>query len=102
MRLEYYPVEKLKKEIIGIIGKHLDLNQYAVFFFGSRVAGNNFPRADIDLGVEGPEEVSAEKKLMIEEELDSIPTLYKIDFIDFKRVSEKFKKEAKKIIELIK
>jgi predicted nucleotidyltransferase len=73
-----------------------------VFFFGSRVRGDNFERADIDLGIEGPEEVSARIMLEIKEELENIRMLYKIDLVDFKTVSEKFKKEALKYIEYVK
>jgi septum formation topological specificity factor MinE len=40
MKLEHYPVEKLKEEILKILSKYLDLSQYKVFFFGSRVKGN--------------------------------------------------------------
>jgi len=49
MRLEHYPIEKLKKEILEIIGKHLDLNKYKIFFFGSRVTGKGNDRSDIDI-----------------------------------------------------
>ena len=96
MKLEHYPLEKLKKEIIGIIDKYLDLTQFQVFFFGSRVRGDNFSRADIDIGIEGPHKLSAKVKLQIEEELERIPTLYKFDLVDFKNVSYKFKREALK------
>ena len=67
MRVEFYPLEKLKKEILEIIGEYLDLKFYRVFFFGSRVKGDNFPGADIDIGIEGPREIPAEIKLEIEE-----------------------------------
>jgi septum formation topological specificity factor MinE len=39
MKLEHYPVEKLKEEILKILRKYLDLKHYRVFFFGSRVTG---------------------------------------------------------------
>jgi len=32
MKLKYYPVKKLRKEILDIIGKYLDLKLYKVFF----------------------------------------------------------------------
>lgn len=102
MRLEFYPLKKLKKEILEIIGEYLDLNFYRVFFFGSRVKGDNFPRADIDIGIEGPEEIPAEIKLEIEEKINNLPTFYKFDIVDFKEVSEEFKKEALKHIEYVK
>ncbi len=102
MKLEFYPVDKLKKEILKIISRYLDISSYQVFFFGSRVRGNNFPRADIDIGIEGPKEIPPEIKLEIEEEIDKLPTLYKFDIVDFKEVSGEFKKEALKQIEYVK
>ncbi len=102
MKLEHYSEEKLKKEILEIVGKHLDLKKYKVFFFGSRVKRNNFPRADIDIGIEGPKEISGTVISEIKERIDMLPTLYKFDIVDFKTVSEKFKKEAKKHKEYVK
>ena len=102
MKLENYSEKKLKKEISNIVRKHLDLNKYKVFFFGSRVRGDNFERADIDLGIDGPEELSPSIKLKIEQEIENLPTLYKIDVVDFKKVSDKFKKQALKNIEYVK
>jgi len=102
MKLEFYPAGKLKKEILEIVGKYLDLKKYKVFFFGSRVRGDNFPRADIDIGILGTEPIPAKIKFQIEEELEKIPTLYKLDLVDFLEVSEDFKKEALKNIEYVK
>jgi predicted nucleotidyltransferase len=94
MKIEFYSEEKLKRQILDIIGKYLDLSSYRVFFFGSRVKKENFPRSDIDIGVEGPEELSAKTKLEIEEGLDNLPTLYNLDLVDFKKVTSEFKREA--------
>ena len=102
MRLEFYPLEKLIKEILEIIGEYLDLNSYRVFLFGSRVKGDNFPRADIDIGIKGPKAVPSEIKLEIEERINNLPTLYKFDIVDFKEVSKEFKREASKHIEYVK
>lgn len=102
MRVGHYSEEEFKKNILKIIGKYLDLKLYKVFLFGSRIRGDNFERADIDLGIEGPKEISPSIKLKIEEEIENMPTLYKIDVVDFKTVSDKFKKEALKNIEYVK
>ncbi len=102
MRLEHYPLEKLKREIIEIIGAHLDLNQYRAFFFGSRVAGTGDEHSDIDVGIEGVEPVAFETMLEIQEELEHLPTLYKVQIVDFQRVNENFERVAKQHIELIK
>jgi len=102
MRLEFYPEKKIKKEILEIVSKYLDLKQYKIFFFGSRVKGNNFPRADIDIGILGKAPIPPEIKLKIEEELEELPTLYKFDLVDFSEVSEDFKKEALSSVEYVK
>lgn len=94
MRLEHYPLEKLKKEILEIVGRHLDLSRYRVFFFGSRVTGKGTDRSDIDVGIEGPEPVPTKMWFEISEEIEDIPTLYKIDMVDFAHVARKFREVA--------
>ncbi|MFQ5722656.1 MAG: nucleotidyltransferase family protein [Candidatus Aminicenantales bacterium] len=101
MRIEHYPVKKLKKQILDIVSRHLDLHLYRVFFFGSRVAECNSPRSDIDIGIEGPEEIPARASVEIRESLDNLPTLYRFDIVDFHKVTPDFKKEAFKSIEYV-
>ena len=101
MRLERYPVERLKKELLAVVGKHLDLNTHRLFFFGSRVTGGGTDRSDVDVGIEGPESVPAPQWLAIQDEVDELPMLYKIEFVDFKRVSPEFREVATQHIELI-
>lgn len=99
MKLEYYPINKLKKEIVEIIGRYLDLNQYKIFFFGSRVAGKGNEHSDIDIGIEGAEPIPMEIFFKIKDEIDAIPTLYKIEIVDFKRVTSDFREVAFQYIE---
>lgn len=94
LKLECYPPERLKREIREITASCLDLKVWHIFFFGSRVRGDNFPRADIDIGIEGPTELPAGVKLELEEKLEKLPTLYKFDLVDFQKVSDDFRKEA--------
>jgi len=101
MRLEQYPAEKLKEEVLRIIGKRLDLRTHTVFFFGSRVSGGGGERSDIDVGVEGPEKIPSGIWLDIQEEARDIPTLYEVEMVDFRRVSEKFRRIALRDIEVI-
>lgn len=101
MKLENYPVEQLKKQIREIASRYLSSSEYEIFFFGSRVRGDSSEVSDIDIGVEGAEKLSLSIKNEIEEEIDRLPMLYKINFVDFKSVSEKFKNEALKYIEKI-
>lgn len=99
MRLEHYPVEKLKKEILAIIGKHVDLKRYRVFFFGSRIEGIADERSDIDVGIEGAKPIPSDTWLDIKEEIECIPTLYKIDIVDFRRAAPIFKEVASQHVE---
>lgn len=101
MRLEHYPLEKLKQELLTILARHLDLSRYRVFFFGSRVTGKGTDRSDIDVGIEGPEPVPFSTLFGIRDEVERIPTLYTIDVVDFRGASDDFRDVALQHIELI-
>lgn len=101
MKLEHYPPEKLKREVSAAVAKHLDPARYKVFFFGSRVKGDSFPTSDIDIGIEGPAPIPADKFLAITEEIEAIPTLYKIEVVDFHDAPESFLTRAKRYIEYV-
>lgn len=101
MKLEHYPPEKLKKLVLSVLDRHLNLSLYKIFFFGSRVRGDCFDGSDIDIGIEGPQKLPVSVKLDIDEALDKLPVLYKIELVDFKNISRRFKKEALKSIEYI-
>ena len=101
MILEHYPADKMKKEILSIVGKYLDLSQYKIFIFGSRVTGKGNDRSDIDVGIEGEIEVPSRIISKIKEDLENIRTLYTIDFVDFKRVASDFREVALQSIEPI-
>lgn len=101
MQIENYPAEQLKQEIKKIANKYLDFKTCKIFIFGSRVRGDNFPRTDIDIGIDCQKEISGETIEKIKNEIDSLPTLYKFDIVDFKTISEEFKKEALKDIEYV-
>lgn len=93
MKLKHYPAGKLKKEILTILGKHLDLSRRKVFFFGSRVSGGADDRSDIDVGILGPP-ISAGAWLDIQEEFENLPTLYKVEIVDLRRTDDVFRDVA--------
>lgn len=101
MRLEHGSEEKLKNDVLQIIGKHLYLSKHKVFIFGSRVTGKGDDRSDIDIGIEGDKEIPLEIMGKIKDEIDDLPILYKIDIVDFFQLSDKFKEVAKEKIEII-
>lgn len=94
MRLEFYSIEKLKKDILGIVAKYLNTSEYKPFFFGSRASGKGNQYSDIDIGIKGPQEIPYEIMAQIKEDIENLPTLYKIEIVDFGKVSSDFRDVA--------
>ena len=94
MRLKFYPPEKLGREVLQIIAEFLDIKNFKIFYFGSRVSGKANERSDIDIGILGSQEVPLQILGNIREKINNLPTLYSIDFVDFQRVPENFKQVA--------
>jgi len=69
---------------------------YRLFLFGSRAKGTCDDKSDIDIGILSDAPITGKQLLVIQEELDRIPTLLKIDFVDFNAVDDAFKKIALK------
>jgi predicted nucleotidyltransferase len=101
MRLEHYSEETLKSEIRKIIGRYLDLRRCRIFFFGSRVAGSHSERSDIDIGIQGPKEISGAIMVEIRDEIDKLPTLYRFDILDFGNVTTEFREAAMRHCEYV-
>lgn len=101
MKLKHYPEGKLRNEILEILGRHLNLSQYKVFYFGSRVTGRASDRADIDLGIKGDQPIPIEILGQLREEIENLPTLYSVDLVDFSSVSDNFREVAMKKVEYI-
>ena len=100
MRVRHYSREKLEGQVKAIVGKYLDLAEYKLFFFGSRVTGKGDERSDIDIGILGSNKVPLSIMAKIEEEIeDKIITLYSIDIVDFFGVSDEFRQVAEQKIE---
>ncbi len=72
-----------------------------VFIFGSQANANELTLADIDVGFESIEPISFKTYLKIKAELETIPTLFKFDLVDFSKVTNQFKQTAYRNIELI-
>jgi predicted nucleotidyltransferase len=99
MHLAHYSVSKLKKEILGIIQKYLPLDGCKVFFFGSRVTAAGDEHSDIDIGIEASEKIDFATIAKIREDIENLPVLYKIELVDFKQVSDDFRKVALQKVE---
>ncbi len=87
-------------EIKKIIFKYLSPKDHQVFLFGSRAVGNNNTKSDYDVGILGPKEIPTLNLSAIREELENSNIVYKVDVVDFNRVSPRFKGLALKKIKL--
>lgn len=92
---------ELKKEIVKVITRKLNMAHYRVFIFGSRAAGRADIRSDIDVGIESGEPISLAILNDIKSELDVIPILQKVDVVDFSTLSPDFKEAALQNIEVL-
>ena len=77
------------------------LRGHRVFLFGSRVTGDARPHSDFDVGVVGDAPLSLSDFYDIEDQLDELPTLYKIDWVDFNRASPRFRERAAQQMEVV-
>ena len=77
------------------------LDGHKVVLFGSRAQGNAKSRSDFDLGVVGDTPLPLVDFFAIEDMLDELPTLYRIDWVDFARGSERFRTQALQKAEVI-
>jgi len=91
---------KIKNQIKNTARKHLK-GDYKLFVFGSRASGKSGKFSDIDLGILGKDKLPGHIIVKIKEELENSHLPYKVDVVDFSKVSKDFKKVAiKQIIPL--
>lgn len=96
-------LKNLGADLEKIVSKYIEAGSgYELFFFGSRVTGKNAERSDIDVGIKGKEPLPLSSVSDIKEEIENLPTLYKIDFVDFAGTAKVFKEVALEKIHLIK
>ena len=68
--------------------------QGKVFLFGSRAAGTAGERSDFDIGIDAGKRLPAGTISWIEEELDLLPDLRKVEVVDFSDVTDDFRRVA--------
>ena len=86
---------------IAMIVKENVEGKYQLFLFGSRAIGTHDDKADIDVGILPEKSLMPVQIQNIKDKIFEIPTLLKIDFIDFSMVSDDFKFVALKNIQEI-
>jgi predicted nucleotidyltransferase len=89
----------LEAQIRDIVGTYLVLSTVQLFFFGSRVDGSATERSDIDIGILSIDGEPIARFSIIAALIEEIDTIYKLQIVDFSRVSESFKTTAMQFIE---
>ncbi len=62
----------------------VELCGHKVFLFGSRATGRSKGRSDFDVGVYGEHPLPIKTFFAIEDALDHLPALHRIDWVDFR------------------
>ena len=83
-----------------IVLKHVPKNEFAVFLFGSRAAGNANSLSDIDVGIMGTKPLPTLIMADLDSDLEESIVPFKIDLIDFYQADKAFKNEALSSIQI--
>jgi predicted nucleotidyltransferase len=78
----------------GLLRYADELSGYQVVLFGSRARRNHRERSDFDIGVVGEAPLSLKTYYRISDFLESLPILYRIDWVDLNRAMGKLKENA--------
>ena len=88
IQMDYLSIAK------NIVLKHIDVQNYKVFIFGSRAVGNVSKFNDPDIGFMGTKPIDPRTIFEMEHGLEESLVPYKVDIADFFNVDEVFKKMA--------
>ncbi|MBI4124792.1 MAG: nucleotidyltransferase domain-containing protein [Deltaproteobacteria bacterium] len=94
-------IRKLQDKILKILFQKLHREDCIIFLFGTHAQGEAIHASDIDIGLLSCVPVPPKNFLEAQEALNSsLPTLRKIDLVDFGAVSPKVKGEALREIKI--
>ena len=70
------------------------LRGHRVVLFGSRASGRARPRSDFDIGVIEDQPLPIRDFYEIEDRLEDLPTLYRIDWVDLNKAAPSLRQRA--------
>lgn len=71
-----------------------------IFLFGSRARSDNFTVSDVDIGYIPKDNFNERKITFLKDKIENSHIPYKVEIVNFNLVSEEFKQEALKDIEV--
>ena len=80
----------------GLTQYENELLGHKIILFGSRARRSHRERSDFDIGVVGSEPLPLQTYYRISDFLESLPTLYRIDWVDLNRAMDKLRENALK------
>lgn len=87
--------QSLESEIHEVLqNRWAALRGYKIILFGSRARGNADSTSDFDVGVLGEQPLDLKAFYEIADALEALPTLYRIDWVDLNRSSDKLRRQA--------
>jgi len=90
-------IQELKRYVLEILKEE----EVKIILFGSRARkGNKVINADVDIGIIPQPEFDKTKLVFLRDKIEELNIPYKTDIVDFSCVSEDFKKEALKEVEV--
>lgn len=82
------------KEIKEVLAKYLNLQDYDMFLFGSRVGSKARKYSDYDIGIKGISEIDMSTLGDINYEIENSRIPYVVDIVDFNDVDDNFSEVA--------
>ncbi len=93
-------MNKYLAELKNLILEALKNERVKVFVFGSRARGDNYQASDVDIGYIPYDNFDTKKITFLKEKFENSNIPYKVEMVNFNEVSEDFKNEALKDIEV--
>ena len=87
--------ERLRQQLHELAGKYRQ-KEMRLFVFGSFARGDQRTTSDLDIGIEWERKRSEKLFTKLYNEIQELPTIRKIDLVDFEKAEKNFKDTASK------
>ncbi|MDN5862595.1 MAG: nucleotidyltransferase domain-containing protein [Salinisphaera sp.] len=91
----------LRAACMRVLDRHLADRHYRLYLFGSRADGTATPRSDYDLALEPDRPLDNVTLARIRAELERLPVMQRLDFVDLSSASEDFARRVRESCRLL-